>query len=185
MSHLQNGWDCVNARPPKTLRPGIQHLTMTPAWVKLPDAKGQYFLTSLAFFCKEFPSLISFFCQHGAIDFFAYGVMILNFHFLFFFFLFWLPCGLWSSQARDQTQDAVVTYAETVATRDPLTHCAGQGLNLSQRCRDASQPVVKQQELFFFFFFHLLFFEVILFGYSVCPIFGQWEPLQLTLFSPK
>ena len=35
------------------------------------------------------------------------------------FFLFWPPQGLWSSQARDQIQAVVKTYATAVATLDP------------------------------------------------------------------
>ena len=44
-----------------------------------------------------------------------------------FFFSFWLPCGLWSSQAGDQLQATITTYATAAATPDPLTQCAGLG----------------------------------------------------------
>ena len=43
---------------------------------------------------------------------------IASFFFLLFF-SFWLPRGLWSSQARDQIQATVVTYAAAVPTLDP------------------------------------------------------------------
>ena len=39
--------------------------------------------------------------------------------------LFWLPCSICSSQARDQIPAAVVTYPAPAATLDPLTHCVG------------------------------------------------------------
>ena len=43
---------------------------------------------------------------------------------LFIYFLFWPAHSIWNSGARDQV-------GATVATMDPpLTHCAGQGLNL-------------------------------------------------------
>ena len=38
---------------------------------------------------------------------------------IFFFFLFWPPQGIWSSQARHQSGAAVVTYATSVAMPDP------------------------------------------------------------------
>ena len=38
---------------------------------------------------------------------------------LFFFFLFWLPYGTWSSQARDQIPATIETYTTAVATLDP------------------------------------------------------------------
>ena len=43
---------------------------------------------------------------------------------------FWPPHGTWSSSARDQTQAEVVTYTAAVATLEPLTHCAGPGMEL-------------------------------------------------------
>ena len=49
---------------------------------------------------------------------------------IFFFFHFWLPHGIWSSWARDQIWATVTTYATALATIDPLTHYAKQGLNL-------------------------------------------------------
>ena len=48
-------------------------------------------------------------------------------HLSFFFFLFWPPCGVWSSRARNQVWTTVVTYAATLAT-DPLTHCNRPGI---------------------------------------------------------
>ena len=35
------------------------------------------------------------------------------------FFFFWMSCGIWSSQARDQIQATVATYATAVATLGP------------------------------------------------------------------
>ena len=49
--------------------------------------------------------------------FFFFSFLIL---FCFVLFLFWLPPSIWSSWARDQIQDAVVTYTAAVAMLDPL-----------------------------------------------------------------
>ena len=63
----------------------------------------------------------------------------------FFFFLFWLPHGTWSSWARDHIPAAVVTSA---ATPDPLSHCAGLEIEPASQCsRDTTNPIVLQQEL--------------------------------------
>ena len=51
-----------------------------------------------------------------------------NRHYCTFCFLFWLPSGIWSSQARDQTWARVAAYAAAAAMPDSLTHCAGQGM---------------------------------------------------------
>ena len=48
---------------------------------------------------------------------------------------------------RDQFQATVATYAATAATLDPLTYCAGPGIE-PMSCRDTANPVVPQQELF-------------------------------------
>ena len=45
-----------------------------------------------------------------------------------FFFFIAAPLAYGSSQAGDQIQAAVVTYAIAVATLDPLTHCTGLGI---------------------------------------------------------
>ena len=56
--------------------------------------------------------------------------------------------GTWSSEARNQIQATVVTYAAAVATIDPLIHCTGPGIQpVSWRYRDAANPVAPQQEL--------------------------------------
>ena len=66
----------------------------------------------------------------------------------FFSFLFWLPCGIWRSQARGQIRVAVVTSAIAGATPDSLAHCAGPGIEpASWGCRDAVDPVAPQWEL--------------------------------------
>ena len=50
--------------------------------------------------------------------------------------------------ARDQIRVAVVTYAKAVATLDPLTHCAGPGIEpVSWHCKDTTDPIVPQWEL--------------------------------------
>ena len=49
----------------------------------------------------------------------------------YYYFLFWPLCSMWSSWARDQIHTAFVTCPKAAATLDPLTHCAGLGLNLS------------------------------------------------------
>ena len=46
-----------------------------------------------------------------------------------FFFHFWLPCGIWSSWARDHIQPRVTTYATAAVTPDPLPTVPGGGLN--------------------------------------------------------
>lgn len=43
---------------------------------------------------------------------------------------FWSPCSIWSSQARDQTQATVVTYALAVAMPGPKPAVPGQESNL-------------------------------------------------------
>ena len=45
---------------------------------------------------------------------------------IFFFFFFWPPCSIWSSQARDQIWATVVTRA--AVTPDPLTLCPQPGI---------------------------------------------------------
>ena len=41
-----------------------------------------------------------------------------------------------------------MAYATAAAMPDPLTHCAGLGIELaSSHCRDAVDPVAPQQEL--------------------------------------
>ena len=48
--------------------------------------------------------------------------------YVFSFFHFWPPSGMWSSWARDQIRATVATYAAAAAMPDPLTHCAGPGI---------------------------------------------------------
>ena len=76
---------------------------------------------------------------------------VTDFHFLLeslFFFLFWLPLGIYSSPIRDQIQATVSTYMATAATLDPLTHCAGQESSLHPwHCRDATNLTAPQWEL--------------------------------------
>ena len=42
-----------------------------------------------------------------------------NLFFCLFVFLFWPPCDIWSSQARDEIGAAVAIYATMMATPDP------------------------------------------------------------------
>ena len=78
---------------------------------------------------------------------------------IFFFFLFWLPFGIWSSPARDQNRATVATYAATEAPPDPLNHCAGPGLEpTSQWCREATDPIAPQHPHFILFYFILYFY---------------------------
>ena len=64
------------------------------------------------------------------------------------FFLFWPPYSIGSSQARDQIQVAVVTYAIAVAMQDHLTQCTGPGIEpVSWHCRDSTNPIAPEQEL--------------------------------------
>ena len=53
---------------------------------------------------------------------------------------FWLPLGIWSSQARGQIR-------AIAAVMGSLTHCARPGIRpASQHCRDSTDPVVPQRE---------------------------------------
>ena len=62
---------------------------------------------------------------------------------LFWFFPFRLPHSIPSSQARDGIRAVVVTYAAAAATLDPLTRCAGPGIEpASQHSRDTADPTV-------------------------------------------
>lgn len=49
---------------------------------------------------------------------FFFNVFI--YKFFIFFFHFWLPCGIWSPQARDPILAVVVTYTAGAAMPDPL-----------------------------------------------------------------
>ena len=61
---------------------------------------------------------------------------------------FCLPHGIWRSQGRDQNSAAVATYTKAVVTRDPLTNCAGPGVEpVSWHCRDTANPIVPQWEI--------------------------------------
>ena len=58
-----------------------------------------------------------------------------------FFFLFWLPHSIWSSQARGQIQATVSTYTAAVTTPYPLTHWAGMGIEPVSWCwRNTASP---------------------------------------------
>ena len=48
-----------------------------------------------------------------------------------------------------------MTYAAAGATPDPLTHCAGWGLNLCPGAAETADPVVPQWELLFVFIFNI------------------------------
>ena len=68
--------------------------------------------------------------------------------FLFLFLFCWLPCGIWSSRARGQSQAAAAICAMAVATPDPLTHCPGPAIKpASWRCRDPANPMAPQWDL--------------------------------------
>ena len=50
----------------------------------------------------------------------------------------------------DQIQATAGTYAVALATLDPLTHCAGPGIEpASCYCTDTADPIVPQQELLY------------------------------------
>ena len=56
--------------------------------------------------------------------------------------LLWLPCGIWSSWAKDQTQAAVSIYTTAAAMPDPLIHCAGLEIEPASWCRrDTANPM--------------------------------------------
>ena len=75
-----------------------------------------------------------------------------GFFWFVFVFVFLPPHSIWSSWARDQIQVTVVVHTTAVAGMlDPLTHCAGPGIEpASWHCRDATDPRVPQWELQFF-----------------------------------
>ena len=53
-----------------------------------------------------------------------------------------------SSQARNRTHTTVVSCATDVAMSNPLTHCAGLGIQpVTFHCREAADPIVPQWEL--------------------------------------
>ena len=52
-----------------------------------------------------------------------------------------------SSHSREHIQARVATYTAAAAMLDPLTHCAGPGIEpASWCCRDTSDPISPQQE---------------------------------------
>ena len=62
-----------------------------------------------------------------------------------FSFLFWPLHSIWSSRARDELQATGVPCVTAAAKPDPLTHCAGLGIEpVSWCCRDAPDPIVPQ-----------------------------------------
>ena len=98
---------------------------------------------------------------------FLYHSGVFVFLFVFFFSFFSFVFGhLWrhmSSQARGQIWIIFVTYATAMAKPDPLTHCAGLGIEpASWCCRDATDPVTALGE----FLILLLLVIFILLGYS-------------------
>ena len=63
--------------------------------------------------------------------------------FIYLFKSFGPPCSMWSSPGRGKIQATVATYAPIAAMPDPLTHCAGLGIEpVSWHCRDAADPAV-------------------------------------------
>ena len=62
----------------------------------------------------------------------------------FFFFLFWLPSGIWSSWARDQIPATVVTYHRKCGNTRSLTRCAWRGIKSAfWCCRDTMMPLLQ------------------------------------------
>lgn len=77
----------------------------------------------------------------------AYNLMDAYIPKLIFFLIFWLPLGIGSSWARDRIRATVVTYTEALAMPDPLSHCAGLGIeSASWCCRDAANSIGPQGE---------------------------------------
>lgn len=63
----------------------------------------------------------------------------------------------------DQIQAAVATYTAAMATPNPVTHCAGLGIEPAPWCcRDAANPIAPQRCNIFlsFFLFYLLDFNL-------------------------
>ena len=112
-------------------------------------------------------------------------LVLLNVH----FFLFWPPCGLWSSWARHQIQAAVVTYCDAlywsgdrtrvlVLQRCRQAHCATAGtpehpflswLLCSQHSRFSSIIVVAKSALFK----NTVLFEAAVFSLRLSLVFGR------------
>ena len=86
------------------------------------------------------------------------GLVFLFFFFLFRFPLFWLPGGMWSSQARDQIQ-ATVANLHCI-----LTYCPGPGMEpASQHSRDAAKPIDPHNEIYSVFQVeHIYYFLMII-----------------------
>ena len=57
-------------------------------------------------------------------------MFLLFYLYIYIFFLFQLPYGIWGSQARDQIHATVATYAIAVVTLDPLPTVIVWGWNL-------------------------------------------------------
>ena len=55
----------------------------------------------------------------------------------------------YGSQAKDQIQGTVVTDAEAVAPLDPLTHCAGQGIELAGAAETLLIPLCRSGNSYF------------------------------------
>ena len=73
-------------------------------------------------------------------------------------YFFLAACGIWSSCARNHIQAVVVTYTTAAAMPDPLTHCAGLGIEFISWCsRGATDPLVPQWELLNTFYINYIF----------------------------
>ena len=70
------------------------------------------------------------FIQHMVSPFFHFSLTLGVFH----RFFFWLPCSIWSSQARNYIWVEVVIHAASAAMLDPLTHCTGLGIKPASWC---------------------------------------------------
>ena len=78
-----------------------------------------------------------------------------------YFFLFWPPCSIWCSQARNPSH----SYG---GNNGSLTHCAGPGIQpASQHSQDTTSLIVPQWELPVVF----VFYDFVKFSRRTCQLF--------------
>jgi len=92
------------------------------------------------------------------------------FPFFLSFFLFWPPCSIWSSWARDHIRAPVSTYTAAVATPNPL--CQPWIKPASWHCRDVADPVALQREVLTWVLFVCLFVCLFAISWPAPTVYG-------------